>query len=60
MLRNSFREFTCIRFQKRATLATGSVARAHPGPNRAMKFVSGSLRCSIRALIAYASEHCKK
>ena len=47
---------TCIRFQKCTTLATGSVAMEHPGPKRATK-VRCSLRCSIKALIAYASEH---
>ena len=49
---------TCIRFQKCTTLATGSVAMEHPGPKRATK-VRCSVRCSIKALIAYASEHYK-
>ena len=47
---------TCMRFQKWTTLATGSVAIEHPGPKRATN-VRGALRCSIKALIAYASEH---
>ena len=48
--------YTCIRFQKCTTLATDSVAMEHPGPNRATKVID-SFKCSIRALIAYASEH---
>lgn len=50
---------TCIRFQKCTTLAIGSVAMEHPGPKRATK-VRCSVRCSIKPLIAYASEHYKE